>query len=344
MLLIFSLQDVMAAINHSLDNRTENRSNEKSEVIAFLDSTLGVSIPKDFSLISGQSRLRILNDIIKSFQSHIPFQNIVLMSKVASERHLPTLDELSEDVISKRGGMCYTNNVFFKRALEALGFQAYHVACSVSNTIVSNSHIITCVQDVVQEGDLYVAEVGCGYATFRAICMDFVAESPTYKDSTCTYKLVKVNTIEPHVGYSTYERWQRQDGIRQVPLVDERGEDWYRFYSFTLEPRSLEFFRSYVGVVYENPTATRFHRVIAFSCFPKGQAVTLTSIIDNDGDGKEIRKLVLKEEMAGGVITKEQFDLEPEVPLGLNRIKELLPELKNHIADALHNLNDASLT
>ena len=336
----------MAAINHLLCNGTKNTPFQKSKVIAFLASTLGVSIPKDFSLGPGQSRLRLLNDIIKSFQSHIPFQNIVLMSKVPSDRHLPTLDELFEDVVSKRGGMCYTNNVFFKHAVEALGFQAYHVACSVSNTIARNTHIITCIQNVVQEGDLYIAEVGCGYATFRAICADFVSESPTYKDSTCTYKLVRVNSVEPHVGYSTYERWQKHDGIRQVPLVDERGEDWYRFYSFTLEPRSLEFFRSSVGVVYENPTTTRFHRVISFSCFPRGQAVTISSIVDSDGDEKKSRKLVFKEEIAGGVIKKEQFDLdqEPEFHLGLNRVKELLPELKDHIANALLNLKDASLT
>ena len=73
----------MAAINHSLCNRTKDTSFKKAKVIAFLDSTLGVSIPRDFSLVPGQSRLKLLNDIIKSFQSHVPFQNIVLNDRNA---------------------------------------------------------------------------------------------------------------------------------------------------------------------------------------------------------------------------------------------------------------------
>ena len=325
----------MAAENHSVGD---------AKMINFLKNVLGVTIPEPLSVVPANSRLELLNNIIKAFHSHVPFQNIVLMSKVASERQLPTLEELTEDVISKLGGLCYTNNTFFKLALEALGYQVYHAACSVS---LSNSHIVTSVRNVVQEGDLYVAEVGCGYPSFTAIRMDFDSESPTYKDSFCTYKLVKIDKPESNTAYSTYERWQKRDGTRPVPPIDERGEDWFRFYHFTLEPRTLEFFHRSIGELYEEATGLGpFHKTVTFTCFPGGQAVTLRSVNDSASETKSKWKLVLMDERAVSGIKKDQFDPEEEAEfaLGMNHIKEMIPQLANHIEDAVQNLKVAVST
>lgn len=331
----------MAALNHS---QGDLELDQNSEMVNFINRILEVSIPKDFSSVPSECRLELLNDMIRSFHSRIPFQNIILMSQVASDRRAPTLEEMIEDVLSERGGLCHTNNTFFKVALEALGFRAYHVTASVTR---KNTHIITCIQNVAKEGDLYLAEVGCGYPSFRAICLDFDSESPTYKDSFCTYKLVRINSANPNVGYPAFERWQKREGSRPVPPADDRGEDWYRYYHFTSEPRSLAFCRPFAGLVYEATGNHPFQKSIAISSFPGGLAVTLRSVTgDGDGDAKKCRKLVLTQEKTGGGVERADYNLmnESEFRLCLGRVKEMLPRLQVHLADALQNYRDADLT
>ena len=119
-------------------------------------SSLGMTIPNDLKSLSGISRLELLDEAIKKFHSKIPFQNVFLMSVPKENRRLPSVDELIDEVASGCGGLCYTNNTFFKLCLEAVGFEAYHIAASVSSP---HSHIITLVKNVVREGDCFIGKV-----------------------------------------------------------------------------------------------------------------------------------------------------------------------------------------
>ena len=221
------------------------------------------------------------------------------MSETANDRRLPNLEEIVDDITSGKGGLCFTNNTFFQIALECLGFDAFCVAASVSS---ANSHIIIGVRNVVTDGDLYVVEVGCGYPSFSAISLDFATESPTFKDSYLTYKLVRRSADDPHDAYDgslpVYERWQKRDGVRPVPPQDLRGEDkdWYRFYHFTMEPRSLTFFEPFIGPLYESATGVGpFHKILTVTQFPEGRGITCrtTTTASTEDEAKEIRKMTL---------------------------------------------------
>ena len=309
----------------------------QTKIRHFLREDLSLDIPEDLSFLPPSSRLQLLNNAIERFSFRIPFQNILLMSEAPELRRLPTLEELVDDVVAGRGGLCYTNNTFFKYALEVLGFEAFHVAASVSQP---HSHIIIGVRHVVQAGDCYLVEVGCGYPSFSAISMDFVRESPTLKDSFCTYKLVKKEGNDDGP-YPTYERWQRRDAVRVVAPADIRGDDaaWFRFYDFMLEPRSLEHFRPYIGPLYENPPARGpFHKMISMSQFPEGRGVTLKSVVVPKED-KSVRKLVLIAEQADGAAKKTEFLVDEEVQFrrAMETAGNLFPALREMIGKAFGN-------
>ena len=70
--------------------------------------------------------------------------------------------------------------------LEALGYEVYHVTSSIGNK--PDNHILTIVQNVQKPGDKFLVDVGIGYPTFDPIPLDFVKESPVYKQSFLEYK------------------------------------------------------------------------------------------------------------------------------------------------------------
>ena len=307
-----------------------------SKEINFLRS-LGITTPNDLKTLAPESRLKLLNDAIKQFTFKIPFQNVTLMSQSAEKRCLPSLEDLTKDILAGKGGMCYTNNTYFMLCLEALGFDVCHVAASVS---LPHSHIIMRVDNVARFGDSYLVEVGCGYPSFAAIDMDFQLESPVFKDSFCTYKLVK--TAEKAGGYAIYERWQKVMSGRPITPQNLRGEDesWFRFYDFTLEPRQLEFFSQFISPLYiESAGMGPFHSNIRISIFPGGKALTLNTLVS--GGEEKIRKLVLTREKDDGTVRDEFLtDDVSEIKRCLDSAISTFPVLKDFLENALFNYRE----
>ena len=312
-------------------------NSDTTKKIDFL-KRLGINIPPSLKTITPGARLKLLNDIIQEFSFTIPFQNVSLMSQSASKRRLPSLEELEDDVVTGKGGLCYSNNSYFKLCLEAVGFNVGHVAASVSSP---HSHIITRVDNVVRDGDCYVVEVGCGYPSFTAIDMDFESESPVFKESFCTYKLVK--TSKEAGGYPVYERWQKVVGSRPIAPHDFRDEDksWFRFYDFTLEPRPLGFFTPFISPLYiESAGVGPFHTNFRLSVFPGGMALTLNSSFTIEGDEKR-RKLILARETANGVVKEEYLvNNESEFQQFVDLVKGSFIVLQDFVETALNNFRN----
>ena len=83
----------------------------------------------------------------------------------------------------------------------------------------------------ISKGDEYVVDLGAGFPSFSAIRMDFASESRVFKDSFCTYKLVKKpKSLDEEEKFPTYERWQKVTSGRPIPVQDYREEDngWFR--------------------------------------------------------------------------------------------------------------------
>ena len=199
--------------------------------------------------------LSLLNEMIRAFHATIPFQDLTLISTPPKERRMPTIEQIKEDVLSGRGGLCYALNTFMKYFLEALGYAAHHVASSVS---VRNDHIMTVV-DI--KGGYFIVDVGSGYPTFEAVPISFEQETEVYMHSFLKYKFTKTagDVIRLHHVSSHKNR-----SIKEKPVVN----GWWEFYRVDLTPRSLDFFIESMTMVYTTGGVTPFHHSLRMAVFP----------------------------------------------------------------------------
>ena len=86
----------------------------------------------------------LLNEMTQAFHAAIPFHGISLLSVPAKERSLPSVEQIKEDVLAGRGGLCYTLNTFMKLFLEALGYTTSQYWSHIGATAITpNDHIMT---------------------------------------------------------------------------------------------------------------------------------------------------------------------------------------------------------
>ena len=205
-----------------------------------------------------ENRLTVLNQLIREFHFKVPFQNVGLLMKTCGSQDVPTLDEIKVDGLNCSGGLCYTNNVFFYHLLKALGYEVHHLS-GTCNPKHPNNHIATLVHDVVQPGDKFLVDVGCGYPTLQAVPLDFDLESPIYTSIFLQYKFVR---LDGH-----YERQHLlnfgDERFQSLPSSTYSG-NWARYYHFDLIPRDLRHFEAAMTEVYRDRFLRKF-RVLHFT-------------------------------------------------------------------------------
>ena len=250
--------------------------------------------------------LGFLNEIIHAFHLNVPFQSITLMSKPTHLRDKPTLEEIKEDVISKRGGLCYTLNSFMKYLLEALGYKAYHIACHI---VRENDHILTVVEIQTVK---YLVDVGVGYPTFEAIPLNFEKESELYHHSFLHYKFVRDYST---AGHDTIIRLHKK-GTTSYENVTETDTLWRKVGSIDLIPREFAYF---------NEPMT-----MSFRFFESGRVIFHTSlrlVVFTKEDGAKIIKdqtFFVEDRMTHQLMVKEEMNDSSSVS---EKVKEIYPLL-----------------
>ncbi|XP_030853069.1 uncharacterized protein LOC115929066 [Strongylocentrotus purpuratus] len=131
-----------------------------------------------------------LNDIIAAMQHHLPFHTIKSPVTPHEERHLPTLQEIKEDMFAGTGGLCYALNVFCRMLLRALGFDVVFVPSDCRG--YKDVHMLLIVRHLTAVGSNHMVDVGSRCPSFRAISFDFTGQtSPAYHDSFLRYRFVR---------------------------------------------------------------------------------------------------------------------------------------------------------
>ncbi len=179
-----------------------------------------------------QNALERLNILVHNFHLKYPFQNLTLLAKDIKADKVPTLEEVKQNGLNFKGGLCYTNNIFFCLFLKGLGFQAHHI---VGNCNHPNNHIAILVQNVVENADQYFIDVGCGYPTYQAIALNFMDESPVYQSGFLQYKFT-------NKGDGVYER-QNLRNFSKDGTIFENVPTWATYYDFPTIPQEIEDFR-----------------------------------------------------------------------------------------------------
>ena len=230
--------------------------------------------------------MSLLNEITRAFHATIPFQDFSLISMPAKERSMPSVEQIKEDVLGGRGGLCYTLNAFMKLFLEALGYTASHIA---AKAITPNDHIMTRV-DI--EGNVFFVDVGCGYPTFEAIPVSFEEESAVYKHSFLEYKFIKSKET------SSVIRLHRSSKDREELVKRPVTDGYWQFYHVDLTPRSLDFFVESMTRVYTTAGVTPFHDSLRLIVFPHLKMFGFsdkTQLVENDHGGLDSTHLTSNE-------------------------------------------------
>ncbi|XP_071507520.1 uncharacterized protein [Diadema antillarum] len=161
------------------------------EGFRFVRDILGVTSPED-KMTSDPKGL--LDDVLYSWQQHIPYQTIRSIATPNKERHRPTLLEIKHDIWAKYGGRCYHSNVGCFMVIKALGYQATLVPGDVLG--LKSVHVVIIVYNLSGKGSKHMADVGTGgWPTFQLIPLDFEKESPEYHESFVIYKLVRQGNL-----------------------------------------------------------------------------------------------------------------------------------------------------
>lgn len=180
----------------------------------------------------------------------------------------PTLEEIKDDCLSGRGGLCYTLNVFMKYLLDALGYKTYFLC---SDIFKPDNHILVIVSDVRAPGDKFIVDVGMGYPNFSLIPLDFEEESPVYRRSFTIVKFVRRDgkILRYHAkNVRTIRATKREIG----------EEDWRLIYTIhDLSPKDLSFFDTCMDRVYTdiNSDFSPFHKSFRATAFCGGDLRTV---------------------------------------------------------------------
>ena len=287
-------------------------SMSRQEAVSFVLEVLKIDSPMEkMSGAKSGDRFFLLDQIIKAFHATIPFQSISLISVQPDNRiRAPGIKEIKSDVMLRKGGLCYTLNMFMKLLLESLGYEAFH--CT-SHIFAQDNHILTMVKNLVKPQDRYLVDVGIGYPTFEAVPLDFVKESRIYNQSFLEYKFVWEGNM--------LARWHRRGDMRALKEGEVVIDGWRRFCIIDPTPRDQQYFEKPMNLVYSE--ATIFHRSLRAILFPGLKAVSfrdMSLLVENDSH----------------VLVKAKFEFVSEF---LEKVKEIFPSLYDDSICAVRNLN-----
>ena len=219
----------------------------KEEAIQFVTNVLG--IPDPDRKLQEEDRVTFLNEIIEAIHCSVPFQNITLLAQDVADQHIPTMEEVKADLMVKRGGLCYAVGVFATHLLQALGYDAYMSAGSITPNFDSSNHVVCIVRNLTGPGSLHMVDAWCGWPTFEAIPLNFKDESPVYKFSFLEVKFIRKGTLIQRY------HWKPGDCYgEKIPDGDQYCDGWKKMCEFDEAiPRELAFFEQPMSRVYKQP-------------------------------------------------------------------------------------------
>ena len=270
---------------------------QQQEAVNFVEDVLKLSSP--LSKLR-ENRTLFLNEIIKAFLS-VPYQNIHLLCEPEAERHVPTWEEAKDSVMRGYGGICYSQCLFMKYLLEALGYDVYFAACNIFG--FTGNHITTIVRDLSSPGSRHIVD-NSAFPTFEAIPLDFEVESPIYHHSYLEYKFLKRDgqILRMH---------RKGEHTPTIPGGERIIDGWRRIFEFELTPRDLSHVEHSMRVVYtepgqNSPFLKTFHAVV----YKDLKLIAIKDdllMLENDEQKLVVTKMQTREEMVSTV--KQYFPM-----------------------------------
>ena len=161
-----------------------------------------------------------LGQLMAAYLARVPFQSLDALVT----REVPSLEQVERDVLCRRGGLCFTMNVFFKSLLDALGFEAIFALCTIHG---DTEHGTVLVRGLGRPEDLHCVEVGCGYILPAPLRVPAAAGAPATTASRHGRLEVELTRVERD-GAIVFQRHHTAAGRRSL------------FWEMDIEPCSVE--------------------------------------------------------------------------------------------------------
>ena len=209
---------------------------------------------------------------------HVPFTNIMMLTR---PKRSPRFDEITDDMLSLRGGPCGHFNPFMNLLLKHIGFESSLVPAKMHGKL-SHMAIITHI-----DGNSWWNDFGNGHPYLSPIQLE---SSEEVTHAGLTYAI----TRDQDGGFSVRHRYPR-DGDFEVD------------YSFENKPVEFSYFKEMIREHYTNEKFGPFLTGLRFIRFPEGEMVAIRDreLLLTKDDVLEKRQLADSSEIIDAV--KEHF-------------------------------------
>ncbi|XP_071947480.1 uncharacterized protein [Antedon mediterranea] len=252
------------------------------EAHAFLENKLSIT---NIEEKLKKNRFNLMREILYKFLHVEPFQNVINLSTRPEDRHLPSFQEIKEDMFGERGGRCYVANQFMKELLSTIGFDVFNCSCIVLKS--GSNHVCLIVRHLTKAGDLHIIDVGLGHATWDPIPLDFQDESPVYHVGFLYFKFVRNGSV--------ISRMHKHDKRYEFPgNIDSKA--WHVFGEIDLTPREIDYFKPVCTAMYTIPGAHKspFLEDLTLVKFENEKIIAIknsTLLFENDNHQLEAEKI-----------------------------------------------------
>ena len=190
--------------------------------------------------------VEFLQRITKFVLGRVPFTNIMMLTRPNCP---PRFDEITDDMLSLRGGPCGHFNPFMNLLLKHIGFDSSLVPAKMHGKL-SHMAVITRI-----EGDLWWNDFGNGHPYLSPIRLDSPEEIT-------------------HAGL-TYVITRNQSGSFIVGHRYSGSNDFVEDYSFENKPVEFSYFKKMITEHYTNEKFGPFLTGLRFIRFPEGEMVAI---------------------------------------------------------------------
>ncbi|XP_068246273.1 uncharacterized protein [Palaemon carinicauda] len=271
-------------------------SREESE--EFISRVLRIDLPSCYP-----PSLDWINELVRAFQRHIPFQNISFLSK-DSHDSVPTWEEIYKEIIVEgKGGLCLSLNVAFAAVLSSLGTTAYNVSADYIAGEGRGVHALT----IIHYGDIPVnknsivtrsrtGNRGSVYYNYDAVDSekDYIKRYGLFKvpekflylvDVGCGYPTLRAINLKNDLGkvyfdcgleYCIIKRGHRYlrmhrrgHDLDEVEKKCVNNDGWLPMFSFRIVPKPLSCFQLSMRSIYVYQATSSYfqelHAVLYFS-------------------------------------------------------------------------------
>ncbi|XP_071953231.1 uncharacterized protein [Antedon mediterranea] len=264
------------------------------EALGFLEDNLRIT---EVENKLKENRPELLKELLYNFIHVAPFQSIRTLSTKPDDRHLPSFQEIKEDIFDGKGGLCYALNQFIKELLNVLNYDVYYAQMAILD--VDKSHVMVMVRNLIKPGDLHLVDVGMGHGSSDPIPLDFKEESPVYHIGFLYLKFVREDNV--------IIRYHKHDKKYEFPVnIDSKA--WHVFGRITITPQDLDVFKPIMRDIYTVPGAfgtSPFLTELRCVIFEKGKIVAIKDtvlLVENDEHQLEVQEMTTHAQIISKVL------------------------------------------